>query len=74
MACRFVCNVIAPNDGEKLLRALLGEKVNDTTLVVAYRGAPSKMLRREILSINANRFKVSELKDLHRPFENLSDR
>ena len=30
-ACRLVCNVIAPNDGEKLLRALQGEKVNDTT-------------------------------------------
>ena len=30
-ACRLVCNVIAPNDGEKLLQALQGEKVNDTT-------------------------------------------
>ena len=31
-ACRLVCNVIAPNDGEKLLQALQGEKVNDTTV------------------------------------------
>ena len=30
-ACRLVCNVIAPNDEEKLLQALQGEKVNDTT-------------------------------------------
>ena len=77
----LVCNVMAPNDGEKLPQALQGEKVNGTTadpgpeaLVVAYRRAPSEMLRTQILSIYANNFKVSDLKALHRPFENLSDR
>ena len=43
-------------------------------LVGAYRRAPSHMLRTQILSIYANRFKVSELKALHLPFENVSDR
>ena len=64
----MVCNVIAPNDGEKLLQALHGEKVNDATadpaleaLVAAYRRVPSKMLRTQILSMYANRFKVSEI-------------
>ena len=80
-ACRLVCNVTAPNDGEKLLQALQGEKVNGTTadpgleaLVAAYRRAPSHMLRTQILSIYANRFEVSELKALHLLFENVSDR
>ena len=48
----MVCNVMAPNDGEKLLQALQGEKVNDTTadpgreaLVAAYRRVPTNMLR-----------------------------
>ena len=43
-ACRLVYNVIAPNNSEKLLQGLQGEKVNDTTanpglkaLVAAYR-------------------------------------
>ena len=77
----MVCNVTAPNDGEKLLQALQGEKVNGTTadpgleaLVAAYRRAPSYMLRTQILSIYANRFKVSELKAFRLPFENVSDR
>ena len=77
----LVCYVMASNDGEKLPQALQGEKVNITTadpgleaLVVAYRRAPSEMLRTQILSIYANNFKVSDLKALHRPFENLSDR
>ena len=59
---------IAPNDGEKLLQALQREKVNNTTadpgletLVAAHRRAPSKMLRTQILSMNANKFKVSEI-------------
>ena len=54
----LVCYVMAPNDGEKLPPVLLGEKVNITTadpgleaLVVAYRRAPSEMLRTQILSI-----------------------
>ena len=62
-ACRLVCNVIAPSDGEKLRKALQGEKVNDITakprleaLVAAYKRAPSKMLRKRILSIYAKRF------------------
>ena len=62
-ACRLLCNVIASNDGEKLRKALRGEKVNEITadprleaLVAAYKRAPSKMLRKRILSIYAKRF------------------
>jgi len=43
-------------------------------LVSAYRKAPSKKLKTQILSIYANKFTVSELKAIHHPFETLSDR
>ena len=54
---------MAPNDGEKLLQALQGEKVNDTTadpglgaLVAAQRRVPINMLKTQVLSIYANKF------------------
>ena len=79
--CRLVCDVMASNHKEKLLQALQGEKVNDTTadprleaLFATYRRAPSEMLRTQIFTIYANRFKASDSKALHRTFENLSDR
>ena len=59
----MVWNVMAPNNGEKLLQALQGEKVNDKTadpgreaLVSAYRRVPTNTLRTQILSIYANKF------------------
>ena len=54
---------MAPNNGEKLLQALQGEKVNDKTadpgreaLVSACRRVPTNTLRTQILSIYANKF------------------
>ena len=80
-ACQLVCDVIAPHDGEVLFQAVQQKKnLGATTdagleaLVAAYRKAPSKILKTQILSIYANRFTVKELKAIHRPFENLSDR
>ena len=80
-ACQLVCDVIAPHDGEVLFQAVQQKKNLGTTtdagleaLVAAYRKAPSKILKTQILSIYANRFTVKELKAIHRPFENLSDR
>ena len=80
-ACQLVCDVIAPHDGEVLFQAVQQKKNLGVTtdagleaLVAAYRKAPSKILKTQILSIYANRFTVKELKAIHRPFENLSDR
>ena len=80
-ACQLVCDVIAPHDGEVLFQAVQQKKnLGATTdagleaLVAAYRKAPSKILKTQILSIYGNRFTVKELKAIHRPFENLSDR
>ena len=80
-ACQLVCDVITPHDGEVLFQAVQQKKNLGVTydegleaLVAAYRKGPSKTLKTQILSIYANRFTVKELKAIHRPFENLSDR
>ena len=80
-ACQLVGDVIAPHDGEVLFQAVQQKKhLGATTdagleaLVVAYRKAPSKILKPQILSIYANCFTVKEWEAIHRPFENLSDR
>ena len=39
-----------------------------------YQKAPTKSLSTQILSIYADRFSANELKRIHQPFENLSDR
>ena len=80
-ACQLVCHVIAPRDGEKLFQVVQQQQnggiARDTgleALIAAYKKAPSKPLKTQILSIYANRFTATELKAIHRPFENLSDR
>ena len=80
--CQLVCNVMAPNDGKELFQAIVEHQQNKRetggdgiqALVIAYQKAASKSLKTQILSIYANRFTAKELKDIHKPFENLSDR
>ena len=79
VSCRVVCSVIAPGDGDKLYEALMATKnmqrSNDlVTLVTAYKNAPSKNLKTQILSLYALNYSYDELKKLHEPFEDLSDR
>ena len=80
-ACQLVCHAIAPRDGEKLFQVVQQQQnggiARDTgleALIAANKKAPSKALKTQILSICANRFTATELKAIHRPFENLSDR
>lgn len=58
MSCRIVCGVIAPNSKEKLYEALtMANKVqmsNDlVALATAYKNAPTKSLKTQILSLYA---------------------
>ena len=79
-ACRAACNVIAPRDSEKLLQAFQDSKTTEvcsddlTSLITAYKHAPTRNLKTQILSIYAPRYSARFLKKMHEPFEKLSDR
>ena len=71
--------VIAPNDPDKLYEALVTatEKCSShdiLTLTTAYKNAPTKNLKIQILSLYVLNYSTEELKKLHEPFEKLSDR
>ena len=77
-ACRAVCRVIAPSSSEELLKSYITRTSRSDNeveaLILAYRQAPTKSLKTQILSIYALRFTLRELKAIHAPFEKLSDR
>ncbi|KAL9962229.1 hypothetical protein ACROYT_G031311 [Oculina patagonica] len=81
-ACHLICDVIAPNAGKQLFQEVVNQHQIKTNagdvgleaLVTAYQNAPSKSLKTQILSIYANSFTAKELKEIHKSFENLSDR
>ena len=76
--CRAVCGVIAPNASEELFKYFI-KRANASNneldaLITAYKQAPTKGLKTQILSIYALRYSSTELKQIHAPFERLSDR
>ena len=77
-ACRAVCKVIAPSSSEELLKSYVKRASRSDkeveALTSAYRQAPTKNLKTQILSIYALRYTSNELKAMHAPFEKLSDR
>ena len=70
-ACQVVCKVIAPHASEQLLHAY---KQSARLLTTAYKNAPTKTPKTQIVSIYASKYSYDELKRIHAPFENLSDR
>jgi hypothetical protein len=76
-ACALICNVIAPNDGEKLFNSLRtgvepvvsNELVN---LMKAYSKAPTRNLRTQILSLYAHQYPLKTLQKLHEPYAKLT--
>ena len=75
-ACKIVCNVIAPNDGEKLFQAVQkhnGDR-NLDFLMAAYKNATSKKLKTQILSLYAYEYPASKLIEMHSSFERISER
>ena len=79
-ACLAVCSVIAPKDSERLLKAFHESTQENAcsddlqALVAAYKNAPSKNLKTQVLSLYATRYSGKFLKKIHEPFEKLSDR
>ena len=77
-ACRAVCGVIAPNAREELFKYFI-KRANTSNnkldaLITAYEQAPTKGLKTRILIMYALRYSSTELKQIHAPFERLSDR
>ena len=78
--CRALCNVIAPKDSEELLQAFKAPITNEVcsgdlkSLITAYKQAPSRNLKTQILMIYATSSSARFLKKMHQPFEKLSDR
>ena len=74
-ACRSVCSVIAPNDGERLLNEMaqtISTNTNGPTddliaLMSAYRDA-----KLQVLSIYAYRHTMKKLQEFHEPYERVS--
>ena len=77
-ACQAMCRVIAPSSSEESLKSYITHTSRSDNeveaLTLAYRQAPTKSLKTQILSIYVLRFTSRELKAIHAPFEKLSDR
>ena len=77
--CRVVCYVIAPNAGEELLRSFSNLSENDyisnelKALMQAYKQAPTKTLKMQILSLYALNYPIKTLQHLHESHEHLTE-
>ena len=77
-ACKIVCSAIAPDDGETLFKAVCnpeGPNVESELkpLLEAYRNAPSKVAKTQILSIYANKYPARKLIELHKTYEPITE-
>lgn len=76
--CNIVCDVIAPNAGEKLLQSCV--QLSETecasgdlvALMQAYKHAPTKNLKTQILSLYAYRYPLNKLQKMHEPYESIT--
>ena len=77
--CLLVCKVIAPNNGEELFECITTSTASDHLvsdeligLMIAYKNACTRNLKRQILSLYAYRYPMHTLKKIYEPFGNLS--
>ena len=76
-ACHVVCEVIAPEAAAELFEAMQppckepisGELIS---MMAAYREAPTRKLKLQILSLYAYSYTTKKLMDLHEPYERLT--
>ena len=79
-ACEVICSVIALKDGEKLFQAIRQPTANDLdepiedfiALMSAYRGAMTKNVKIQILSIYAYWYTMKLSQKFHEPYEKIS--
>jgi len=78
--CLLVCEVIAPNAKDDLFQALSKQSSRESeddlskelsVLMTAYRDAPTKSVKLQILSLYAYRFPTEKLMRYHEPYEPL---
>ena len=67
---QVMCNVIAPSDGDKLFQAVVSQYKGES----GDEGLQVLVAETQIVRIYASRFTAGELKEIHRPFENVSHR
>ncbi|XP_078375768.1 uncharacterized protein LOC144659207 [Oculina patagonica] len=78
--CSIVCEIIAPNAGDKILQSCVQLSDEETehvsgdlvALMQAYKNAPTKNLKTQILSIYAYRYSMTKLQKLHEPYESIT--
>ena len=79
--CLHVCNVIAPGNGEELFESMMsvqrelfdGAVPDDlVVLMTAYKNAKTRNLKKQILSLYAQRYPMTKLKKIHQPYGSLS--
>ena len=73
-ACKVICSIVAPNDGEKLFDSLPRENNAQhlLPLVTAYAQAPTRNLKTQILRIYAHKLPKKALQELHEPYGKLT--
>ena len=75
--CLLVCNMIAPEGGAQLYKALTSQRGMEPSsdleaLMTAYRNARTSGLQTQILSIYAFRYSIPVIMKLHEPYEKLT--
>lgn len=78
--CKVVCDAIAPNAGPELFESIYQKSsvkkdccsAEMTILMTAYRDAPSKSVKMQILSIYAFKYTARKLIELHENYESIS--
>ena len=74
-ACKLVCNVIAPDDGESLFNSLPRKEEAPEQirlLINAFAQAPTRNLKTQILRIYAYEYSAKKLQNLHEPYAKLT--
>lgn len=79
--CSVVCEIIAPNAGQQLLQscAQLSDSAETdrasadlVALMQAYKNAPTRNLKTQILSLYAYRYPMEKLQKLQEPYESIT--